>query len=597
MTELPESVQQRLQELAETFLARLPGDLRALQAQLDQSQTGDQEALRGFRLGIHRLAGSAATFGFERLGNEARRLEEGVELDLAQRDRNPSQGTLQGFADFLAVARQVLGEVPCDLEELECEPEEEASLPARQQEARHADGGIGREADGEADGKISDEADDEAAEAPAIPAETDRVVVLLGAVPGLPEDLAEQMAVFRFALLLVPEIDLLPEVCELRLGNSPNTYRSMALVAGVDFFAGDPRCLQILARLRERYGDRIVFSLVGVEDDFASRLRSVRYGASIFLPAPLDVASFVERLDDILRSRSATPYHILIIDDDPEQVSDTALILQEAGMVTSVVTDPSNIFRVLVEYRPELIVMDMYMPQCSGIELTRIIRQNESFVGVPIVYLSVEQDTEKQLEALRSGGDGFFVKPVIPEHFVTAIRLRASRTRAMRFYMERDSLTGLLNHTNLKQNLDQEVQRARRIGLSLSFVMIDLDHFKQVNDRYGHLAGDRVLKNLARLLRERLRRSDTLGRYGGEEFGLVLFDTDASWAETIMEEIRRDFSTLRQSDGTRDFTVTLSCGIADYPRFSSAGALNEAADKALYLAKERGRNRTVIAPS
>ncbi|SIQ19308.1 response regulator receiver modulated diguanylate cyclase [Alkalispirochaeta americana] len=558
MKELPESVQNRLQELADTFLARLPGDLRALQAQIDQSQAGNQEALRGLRLGVHRLAGSAATFCFEQLGQEARRVEERVEQDLLREDQGPSQQTVEAFDAFLAMAREMLSEEPCAAgEDRADQTPQEAASP--------------------------------------VEVETNRVVVLLGSVPGIPEDFAEQMAVFRFALLLVPEIDLLPEVCGLRLGDCPDTCRTMAVVASLEYFSEDVRRLQVISRLQKRYDQRLVFALVGKNDDFSSRLRSVRYGASMFLPVPLEMASFVERLDSAMRSDREDPYHILIIDDDPEQVSDTALILQEAGMVTSVVTDPSNIFRVLVEYRPELIVMDMYMPECTGAELTRIIRQNESFVGVPILYLSVEQDTGKQIEALCSGGDGFFVKPVIPEHFVTSIRVRASRTRAMRFYMERDSLTGLLNHTNLKEHLHQEVQRARRIGLSLTFVMIDLDHFKEVNDRYGHLAGDRVLKSLSRLLRERLRRSDTIGRYGGEEFGVILFDTDASWAETIMEEIRQDFSILRQSDGSREFMVTLSCGIADFPRFSSAAALNEAADRALYLAKEKGRNRTMIA--
>jgi diguanylate cyclase (GGDEF)-like protein len=288
---------------------------------------------------------------------------------------------------------------------------------------------------------------------------------------------------------------------------------------------------------------------------------------------------------------------VLIVDDDTEQVAETAHALQSAGMITSVVSDPRNIFQVLVEYKPELILMDMYMPGSTGVELAKIIRQNSSFVGIPIVFHSIERDQGKQLEAVRSGGDGFLEKPVDPEMLVTSVRLRAARARAMRFYMERDSLTGLLNHTNLKQRLEHDMQRAGRIGTRLVFAMIDIDHFKSVNDTYGHLTGDRVLKSLARLLEERLRRTDVVGRYGGEEFGVILFNTDAVNAVRIMNGIRDSFSRIHQSSASATFHVTFSCGLAEFPAFDTPSALNEAADGALYRAKERGRNAVMAADS
>jgi diguanylate cyclase (GGDEF)-like protein len=237
--------------------------------------------------------------------------------------------------------------------------------------------------------------------------------------------------------------------------------------------------------------------------------------------------------------------------------------------------------------------MDMYMPGASGIELAQLIRQQEAYVGIPIVFLSIETDVEKQLEAISHGGDDFLVKPIDPQHLIKSVTIRAERTRNMRFFMERDSLTGLLNHSNLIESLNTEVQRAERIGNDLCFAMIDIDHFKSVNDSYGHLTGDRVLKGLARLLQERLRKTDIIGRYGGEEFGVILFNTEEGDAGRILDEIRESFSKIRQYSGSNEFFVTFSCGIASLSKCKDAGSLNHEADKALYEAKEEGRNRIV----
>ncbi|TVR68823.1 MAG: diguanylate cyclase [Spirochaetaceae bacterium] len=560
MGELPKKVQDRLNELSREFVDMIPERLREMRSLMDQADSGTRESLRELRLRVHRITGSAATFGYEVLSETARDLELTIERNLTAEVRKPSQEAREAFA---LLTRQ--------MEELQ------RSGPEGNTQKEGTQVGI--------------------------PTRHDRVVVLLGDVPGLPDDFGEQVSVFRFALSFAEDIAAIPEFCELHLREEEETeddhgddlYRYVVLVTTVDHFAGKPGRLKTLQALRELYRNRIVLIFLGDEDDFQTRLCSVRFGADAFLSTPVDVTRFFDGIDKFTEGADRQPYHVLIVDDDPEQVSDTALVLQEAGMITSVVTDPTKIFQVLVEYRPELILLDMYMPECSGAELARIIRQNENYVGVPILYLSMERDEEKQLAAIRSGGDGFLVKPMDPEHLVTTVSMRAARTRAMRFFMERDSLTGLLNHTNLKQHLDQEMQRARRIGLSMVFCMIDLDRFKSVNDTYGHLTGDRVIKSLARLLQERLRRSDTIGRYGGEEFGVILFNTDASFAETIMNEIRESFSRIRQTDGHEEFFVTLSCGVAEFPRYDSASAINEAADGALYKAKESGRNRVVVA--
>lgn len=174
---------------------------------------------------------------------------------------------------------------------------------------------------------------------------------------------------------------------------------------------------------------------------------------------------------------------------------------------------------------------------------------------------------------MNMGGDDFLSKPIQPAHLISAVTTRARRSMLLRSFMVRDSLTGLLNHSAIKDQLAREVARAKRQGMALSFAMVDIDHFKRVNDSYGHPAGDRVIKSLSRLLKQRLRETDLVGRYGGEEFALVLVDTDAESAAKVLDNIREDFSRLQHLVDGVEFSVTFSCGIAEVAQFGEAAQL------------------------
>ncbi|MFT6914365.1 MAG: PleD family two-component response regulator [Motiliproteus sp.] len=162
------------------------------------------------------------------------------------------------------------------------------------------------------------------------------------------------------------------------------------------------------------------------------------------------------------------------------------------------------------------------MPECDGMELSKIIRQIGAYISVPIVFLSSEEDQEKQLLAMSLDGDDFLSKPIKPWHLVSAVASRAKRARTMRALAEKDSLTGLFNHTKIKERLQAELSRAKRNHEPLAYAMLDIDNFKHVNDTYGHPAGDRVLKSIAIMLKQRLRKYDVIGCYGGEEFVVIL---------------------------------------------------------------------------
>lgn len=329
--------------------------------------------------------------------------------------------------------------------------------------------------------------------------------------------------------------------------------------------------------------------------DLPTRLQAVRLGGAAFFPYPLDVDSLLVKLDDLTAHSAPQPFRILIVDDEPSLGRLFSVILRQAGMETFVVSNPLQVMAPLVDFRPDLILMDVYMPGCSGTELASVIRQQEAYVGIPIMFLSVETDIAKQLAAMRQGGDDFLIKPVQPQHLVSAVTTRATRARTLRNLMVRDSLTGLLNHTKTKEQLGIELDRSRRLSTTVTLVMLDIDHFKAVNDTYGHATGDRVLRSLARLLSQRMRQTDVIGRYGGEEFAVIMNGSGAEDARKKIDEVRASFANLAHFSDGREFRVTFSAGIASAPPFGDAVKLSEAADRALYEAKHAGRNRIQIA--
>jgi diguanylate cyclase (GGDEF)-like protein len=328
-------------------------------------------------------------------------------------------------------------------------------------------------------------------------------------------------------------------------------------------------------------------------DDIETRLRAVQAGGEAFLLKPINYGRLVEEIDRVTGRMTVTPYRILIVEDDVSLARYYRALLQDAGMEALAVTQPFEVLRAIAEFNPELILLDVYMPRCTGAELARVIRQHSDHVGLPIVFLSAESDPDVQFAALRVGGDDFLTKPVDPTTLIRAVSLRAGRYRLLGALMVRDALSGLLNHSRIKEMLIAEVTRAKRSNASLAVAMIDLDQFKAINDEHGHMTGDRVIKSLARLLQERLRGSDLAGRYGGEEFLVILPDCELTHASQLIEDIRKHFAQIRQfgaqqeiSAGT-EFIATFSAGLAAFPLASTPDELIQAADSALHQAKRQ----------
>jgi diguanylate cyclase (GGDEF)-like protein/PAS domain S-box-containing protein len=329
------------------------------------------------------------------------------------------------------------------------------------------------------------------------------------------------------------------------------------------------------------------------EVSIEARLCAARAGVCAILSRPLDLNELAEWLNDLVGPHLEKPLSILIVDDDEIVAETHALALENAGMRTSVETVPAAAFGKITATYPDLVLMDIKMPGVSGIELVKAIRQSRLYVSLPIVFLSAERDPARQLEARKLGGDDFISKPVDPQRLVSLVRMRADRAIRLRSIMDRDSLTGLLNRGRFIERLYHELERCQRTETEVSLVLIDIDSFKSINDTYGHQNGDQVLRTLAHTLSDGLRRIDIIGRYGGEEFGVLLLDTPVEAACAVVDKLRRRFSEIEFDGKSSLFSVTFSAGVSGSRGISTPEELIAAADEHMYLAKAGGRNKVV----
>lgn len=316
----------------------------------------------------------------------------------------------------------------------------------------------------------------------------------------------------------------------------------------------------------------------------------MRAGIDLTIPSEDQAAMALNCVLDLVQTDEQEQYRVLVVEDSRVAVALIQRTLDEHGIDTKAISDPATLLDVLDAYRPDLILMDMYMPHFNGVEATRVLRQMPACSSLPIVYLSGESDVGMQVEALRSGGDQFLMKPFNPVLLAAVVKTRIERFRETRRSTRLDGLTGLLNHTATKSRLKNLVEQLPNHG-TLTVAMIDIDHFKAINDSFGHPVGDQVIRSLAWLLKARLRAIDLIGRYGGEEFLVALPDVGLEQAVSVVDRIRQDFASLPHAHSGGGLTATFSAGIAAFPLVDTAAELTETADRSLLQAKRLGRNR------
>ncbi|WP_311064759.1 diguanylate cyclase [Halomonas sp. DWK9] len=375
--------------------------------------------------------------------------------------------------------------------------------------------------------------------------------------------------------------------------NAVISRRPDAIIMDVQFPQGNTAGTETLTSLNKLTGTRLPSIVLSSHGDFRSRLSAVRAGCNGYFTKPVKPLDLMLAVDELTTPLDDEPLRVLVVDDEPEVAAYHALLLEQAGMVVQQVNHPSDALTALERFSPDLLLVDVYMPVCSGEELANIIRQQPEHVGLPIIYLSSETDSQKQLSAMTAGVEAFITKPVVPEELVSAVKLRAERLRLLRSLMTRDSMTGLYNHSTTTDLISKALAQAYRDNTQHAMAMIDIDHFKSVNDTHGHLAGDQVIITLARLLKTRLRISDIIGRYGGEEFVVLLKGVTNERASELIDGLRHDFAQVDFHAGGARFRCTFSAGISSFPIQPSTESLRLSADQALYRAKHQGRNQVV----
>lgn len=297
-------------------------------------------------------------------------------------------------------------------------------------------------------------------------------------------------------------------------------------------------------------------------------------------------------------------FSILVVDDAPENVMLLSLILKDLGEVSSALSGREAIDKAL-ESPPDLILLDIQMPELDGYDVIKALKEDPRTENVPVIFVTGLSDDGDEEKGLKLGAIDYITKPYKPT-VVTArvrnhLRLReyAVRLELMNEELERlattDALTSAFNRRYFMSRLDDEVERVRRYKRPSSLLMIDVDHFKRINDGFGHDVGDAVLIELVKLLEGQVRQHDTVARIGGEEFVILLPETGEKdalvSAERLLELVRA--SSIEAAGNTIQFTISIGCAefASDCP---SVEAILKTADLALYDAKESGRNRVVV---
>ena len=284
---------------------------------------------------------------------------------------------------------------------------------------------------------------------------------------------------------------------------------------------------------------------------------------------------------------------VLIIDDDPASVALARQWLKKDGHGIVTAADGEEGLSRAAGEEPDLILLDVHMPGMNGFQVCERLKADSRLRNIPVIFLSAADETREKVKGLDLGAVDYVTKPF--DRFELPARVRAAlRTKRLQdlltVYSEIDSLTEVYNRRVLMERLEQEWNRTRRYSTTVAFIMCDIDHFKAVNDTHGHPTGDQVLERIATLLRKSVRSSDMVGRYGGEEFGIIMVNADRDSAASAAERYRSKIESMDLHSRKGEFRVTVSFGVADSRGKDSVNQLVTAADRALYKAKETGRN-------
>lgn len=300
---------------------------------------------------------------------------------------------------------------------------------------------------------------------------------------------------------------------------------------------------------------------------------------------------------------------ILVVEDSDALRRGLCELVRQMGLFGAVheAADGFAALKVLRNHPIDIVVCDLQMPRCDGYGLLRLAKGDTRIAHIPILMLTADDDIATRVKLLSSGASDYVPKPAHPEELGARLWVHLELKRAGDALREKtdelerltrtDALTGVSNRRHLDESLAQEFDRALRYRRPLSAMMIDLDHFKKLNDTFGHAAGDHALASVGEILRGQARKTDLVARYGGEEFAIVLPETTPAHGMVAAERIRREIERADVRWDGRRLPITASIGVAGFPSVDVAAPheLLARADAALYGSKQAGRNRVTHA--
>lgn len=344
-------------------------------------------------------------------------------------------------------------------------------------------------------------------------------------------------------------------------------------------------------------GDEPAIIIVSKQTGFLDKVRSIHCGADAHFEKPVDMKAMFRRIRYLIEKKRQETPRILSVEDDPDQAAFIRAFLESAGYQVRTCTDPKHFDSYMSAFQPDLVLLDVMLPGMTGYELARYIRQDERHATLPILFLTTQGQLDARIESARSGGDDHLVKPVPPALLLSSVSSRLERSRFLKTLLHRDGLTNLLNHTSFMEQAQMVIAQQKRHAGFTALILLDVDYFRSINERHGYPGGDKVLVALSLLLRKRLRQSDIIGRYGGDEFGIIAEGLDEREAVSLASRLISDFASIQHSTLSHSgFYATSSAGVAMLDaRSMDLEKWLAAAQKALQSAKTAGRNCAVVA--
>ena len=340
-----------------------------------------------------------------------------------------------------------------------------------------------------------------------------------------------------------------------------------AIVADTALLPQLPPLSATLIRLATHHEIRIPLVFISNSNALALRVEAMRAGGTAYFVRPFDDRAVAAQIRELARPKQEAPFRVLIVDDDRYQADFAATILRKAGMETSIVNEPLRVMDVLHEFEPELILMDIYMPEVDGIELTSIIREEPDFVAIPIVFLSGEQNPDKQLSALSVGGDDFITKPISPKHLVSIVTNRVRRSRAvdraerMQRAEEADRLGRLVRERVFFDRIAKVIDSERAPTEAQGLLCVELDRPTRLREQIGIGGVDSLAAQLGNVLLGELAPQDIMTKLGDSRFAVFVRRAAEQDVGALAERLRSKVAS-HGFDSSLDVTgITLSVGI------------------------------------